>query len=100
MRASITLLVVLLFSAAFAMGQDHPTITAQPNTVFVGADGKFDFIDTRIGRAYRRRVCICFRFQHQAECRGRRGLQCAQEIEQRLRSVWKASSPPSSAGIV
>jgi uncharacterized protein YggE len=28
--------------AAVALGQDHPTVTAQPNTVFVGADGKFE----------------------------------------------------------
>jgi len=42
MKAVVSVLVVLLFSATFAVGQDHPTITAQPNTVFVGADGKFE----------------------------------------------------------
>ena len=30
------------FFAGLALGQDRPTITAQPNTVFVGADGKFE----------------------------------------------------------
>jgi uncharacterized protein YggE len=42
MKASITLLVVSLLAGALALGQDRPTITAQPNTVFVGADGKFE----------------------------------------------------------
>ncbi len=39
---AVSLLVVLLFSAGLALGQDRPTITPQPNTVFVGADGKFE----------------------------------------------------------
>ena len=30
------------FCVGLALGQDRPTITAQPNTVFVGADGKFE----------------------------------------------------------
>jgi uncharacterized protein len=42
MRAVVTLLVVFLFVGELALGQDRPTITAQPNTVFVGADGKFE----------------------------------------------------------
>src|SRR5215467_11431165 len=32
---------VLLFSSLL-MGQEHPTVTAQPNTVYVGADGKYE----------------------------------------------------------
>src|ERR1700693_310291 len=40
MKAIGTLLAVLLLVDGLALGQDHPTITAQPNTVFVGADGK------------------------------------------------------------
>src|SRR5579864_3536555 len=32
---------VLLFSSV-VFGQDHPTVTAQPNTVYVGADGKYE----------------------------------------------------------
>jgi uncharacterized protein YggE len=39
---AVSLLVLLLFSAGLALGQDRPTITPQPNTVFVGADGKFE----------------------------------------------------------
>jgi uncharacterized protein YggE len=42
MKASITLLVISLLVSAVALGQDHPTIAAQPNTVFVGAEGKFE----------------------------------------------------------
>jgi uncharacterized protein YggE len=42
MKAAITLLAVLLLGGDLAVGQERPTITAQPNTVFVGADGKFE----------------------------------------------------------
>ena len=41
MKAAVTSLVILLLVAG-ALGQDRPTVTAQPNTVFVGADGKFE----------------------------------------------------------
>ena len=40
MKTAFTLLLALLASTAFA--QDRPTVAAQPNTVFVGADGKFE----------------------------------------------------------
>jgi uncharacterized protein YggE len=33
--------VALLFAGVLAAAQDRPTVTAQANTVFVGADGKF-----------------------------------------------------------
>jgi uncharacterized protein len=33
--------LVVLFPIAL-MAQDHPAVTAQPNTVYVGADGKFE----------------------------------------------------------
>jgi uncharacterized protein len=33
--------LLLLFPSA-AAAQDHPTLSAQPNTVYVGADGKFE----------------------------------------------------------
>ena len=37
------LLTVAVFSlVAAAAAQEHPTVAAQPNTVFVGADGKFE----------------------------------------------------------
>src|ERR1700685_4470645 len=42
MKSAVTLLVVLLFAVGLALGQDRPTITAQPNSVFVGADGKYE----------------------------------------------------------
>lgn len=41
MKTAVSLLVISLF-VAVALGQDRPTVTAQPNTVFVGADGKFE----------------------------------------------------------
>jgi uncharacterized protein YggE len=42
MKSAVTLLVVFVFAVGHAFGQDRPTITAQPNTVFVGADGKYE----------------------------------------------------------
>jgi len=42
MKLRTILFLVLLLASAFALGQDHPTVTAQPNTVYVGADGKFE----------------------------------------------------------
>ncbi len=41
MKSALYLLVLsVLVTASFA--QEHPTVTAQPNTVYVGADGKFE----------------------------------------------------------
>ena len=37
-----TALILLFLVGSPATAQDRPTITAQPNTVFVGADGKFE----------------------------------------------------------
>ena len=42
MKSAVALLTLLLFSGALAHGQDHPTITAPPNSIFVGAEGKFE----------------------------------------------------------
>ncbi len=42
MKASIQLLLVLIIAATFAGAQDHPALAAQPNTVYVTADGKFE----------------------------------------------------------
>ena len=41
MKAVVALLIAMLASTS-ALSQDRPTIAAQPNTVFVGADGKFE----------------------------------------------------------
>ncbi len=38
----IGLLIPVLLAGMLALAQDRPTITAQPNTVFVGADGRFE----------------------------------------------------------
>lgn len=42
MKFSAFFLVLLLFVAAGAFSQEHPSVTAQANTVYVGADGKFE----------------------------------------------------------
>jgi uncharacterized protein YggE len=42
MKCLVTMLAIFLSLGGFTFGQDRPTITAQPNTIFVGADGKFE----------------------------------------------------------
>jgi uncharacterized protein YggE len=45
MKISMTILLAtfsICVINAVATAQDHPTVTAQPNSVYVGADGKFD----------------------------------------------------------
>ena len=37
-------LIVLILMASTAIAQEHPTVTAQANTVYVGADGKFEAV--------------------------------------------------------
>lgn len=41
MKSIIVFSAILVFSGA-AFAQEHPAVTAQPNTVYVGADGKFE----------------------------------------------------------
>lgn len=38
------LFLALLFAATGVVAQEHPTVTAQQNTVYVGADGKFESV--------------------------------------------------------
>lgn len=42
MKTACALLTLVVLAIAVAGAQDRPTITAQPNTIFVGADGKFE----------------------------------------------------------
>jgi uncharacterized protein YggE len=42
MKFLLFLLAVLLLITAPSFAQDHPSITAQPNSVYVGADGKYE----------------------------------------------------------
>ena len=42
MKISRLLAGLLLFTSVAASTQEHPSVAAQPNTVFVGADGKFE----------------------------------------------------------
>ena len=41
-RFSLALLPLLLFGPNAALAQDHPAVSAQANTVYVGAEGKFE----------------------------------------------------------
>jgi uncharacterized protein len=42
MKALLLWVTALLLASACLAGQEHPAVTAQANTVFVGADGKFE----------------------------------------------------------
>jgi len=42
MKSSTLLFSLVVLLTIGAMAQDHPSVTAQPNTVYVGADGKFE----------------------------------------------------------
>jgi uncharacterized protein YggE len=42
MKLSIAGMLLVILAGALGLAQDRPTVTAQPNTVFVGADGKFE----------------------------------------------------------
>src|SRR3989441_2592949 len=42
MKTSIAGMLFVILAGTLALAQDRPTVTAQPNTVFVGADGKFE----------------------------------------------------------
>src|SRR6202045_2948528 len=42
MRISVALFAATLLTTTLGVAQDRPTITAQPNSIFVGADGKFE----------------------------------------------------------
>jgi uncharacterized protein len=41
MKSAICLVAVCMVTSA-SLAQEHPTVTAQPNTLYVGADGKFE----------------------------------------------------------
>jgi len=42
MRSRLVLAVTVLLATAALFAQEHPAVTAQANTVYVGADGKFE----------------------------------------------------------
>jgi len=41
MKSAVCFVITLLF-AGMCLAQEHPSVTAQPNSVYVGADGKFE----------------------------------------------------------
>jgi uncharacterized protein YggE len=42
MKSARFFFALLVLAASTALAQEHPALTAQPNTVYVGADGKFE----------------------------------------------------------
>ncbi len=42
MKSARVLFPILFLVGPFLLAQEHPSVTAQPNTVYVGADGKYE----------------------------------------------------------
>jgi uncharacterized protein len=85
-------LAALMFCiTAVAFGQEHPSVTAQPNTVFVGADGKFESPpDTAV---------LQFNISAQADTSKAAYEQAAKQAEQ-TRQVLRANGVDPSAAEV
>ncbi len=85
------LAVVLFFCSAVAFAQEHPTVNAQANSVYVGADGKYDAApDTAV---------IQFNVSVQEDRPQTAYEHAAKETEQ-VRQVLRANSiDPKSANI-
>ena len=81
MNQLLPALSLVLLAAAFVGAQDRPAVTAQPNTIFVGADGKYEAApDTAL---------LQFNISAQEDTSRAaydRGAQAAEQIRQILRS--------------
>jgi uncharacterized protein len=44
MKSAPVCFALLVFASTAALAQEHPTVTAQQNTVYVGADGKYEAV--------------------------------------------------------
>src|ERR1700683_4522771 len=84
-------LAALLLAASIAFAQEHPTIAAQANTVYVGADGKFESApDTAV---------IQFNVSVQEDTSQAAYQHASRDVEQ-LRQVMRANSiDPKSANL-
>jgi uncharacterized protein YggE len=90
MKRQIILGAVVLL-ASLCLAQEHPTVTAQPNTVYVGADGKFESApDTAV---------IQFNVSVQEDTSQAAYQHAAREVEQ-VRQVMRANGvDPKSANL-
>jgi uncharacterized protein len=88
---SLWLLFALCFVAAPSWSQEHPTVTAMPNTVYVGADGKFESApDTAV---------LQFNVSVQAESSQAAYQQASKDVEE-VRQVLRANGvEPKAAAI-
>ncbi len=81
MSPKVAVLSAVMLLAAPAVAQEHPAVTAQPNTIYVGADGKFESApDTAL---------VQFNISAQEETAKAaydRGSRAAEQIRQILRS--------------
>lgn len=90
MKSKIFLAAVVLL-ASVCLAQEHPTVTAQPNTVYVGADGKFESApDTAV---------IQFNVSVQEDTSQAAYQHAAREVDQ-VRQVMRANGvDPKSANL-
>jgi len=85
------LFALLLACVSFASAQEHPTVTAQPNSVYVGADGKYDAApDTAL---------IQFNVSVQEETPQAAYDHAAKETEQVRQAMRASGIDPKSANI-
>jgi uncharacterized protein len=42
MRSRLLVALLILAASVMLLAQEHPSVTAQPNTIYVGADGKYE----------------------------------------------------------
>jgi uncharacterized protein YggE len=84
-------LAALLLAATVSFAQEHPTVAAQPNTVYVGADGKFESApDTAV---------IQFNVSVQEDTSQTAYQHAARDVEQ-VRQVMRANGiDPKSANL-
>ena len=88
---SVVCFVVALLLAAGCLAQEHPSVTAQPNSVYVGADGKFETApDTAL---------IQFNISAQEET-AQAAFQQASKAAEQVREVLRANGiEPKAANI-
>jgi uncharacterized protein len=88
---SCTFILVILAAVLPSLAQEHPAVTAQPNSVYVGADGKFDSApDTAV---------IQFNISVQ-ETSAQEAFQHASREAEQVRQVLRANNiDPKSANV-
>src|SRR5947209_9689289 len=87
----LTAFFAALFLSVMAVGQDRPTITAQPNTVFTGPDGKYE--------AAHNTALLQFNISAQADTAKAAYEQASKEAEQTRQILRSTGVEPKAAEI-